>query len=414
VLNGRQVAALLAPLAFAFTPSVWQASVTTEVYNVNICIVAAALLTALRWRERPSTKLLCLTGVLLGVSLGSSLANLLLLPGFAVLVIAPGATGGLPASMDPGATGGLSTSVGLDTSARVRRLATALLVGGVTASIVLSWSYIRCSVHPPLGTEWLPNTPGGFLRYLSGSQYTLLLSQPLAFYLYRPIEHAVHWCQSLFWLGTLLGLWGLWIQWRRDRVICTALLAMFAANLAYFTFHPWDDYTEMVTPAYFILAVWIAVGICELDSHRAKAIRYVGAVAAPLAVIIGLLALGMPEHLRQTRGRPITQRMLTSLEWFPPGAVVVARWSEFAPLHYFQKTLGLRPDVTIVERSDRPRHYPWGTVNDWRPFVFSVASRRPVLVDFSPGKLASPMGTGEFTPARGGWYRFTVARDVGS
>ncbi|MHC4696835.1 MAG: protein O-mannosyl-transferase family, partial [Planctomycetota bacterium] len=81
-LTRHRMAGMLAPLVFALLPTVWRAAVTTEVYNVNICIIAAALWSAMRWRARPSTSLLCVTSILLGVSLGSSLANLLLLPGF--------------------------------------------------------------------------------------------------------------------------------------------------------------------------------------------------------------------------------------------------------------------------------------------------------------------------------------------
>ena len=39
-LTGHVFAAVVAPLTFAFTPTVWNAAVTTEVYNVNICVLS--------------------------------------------------------------------------------------------------------------------------------------------------------------------------------------------------------------------------------------------------------------------------------------------------------------------------------------------------------------------------------------
>ena len=345
--NTRAGCAMLAPLVFAFVPTVWRAAVTTEVYNVNICIIAAALFFAMRWRARPSTALLCMTSILLGVSLGSSLANLLLLPGFIVL----SAYGVAPVSN------------------RWKHLALGALITALTACAVLSWSYVRCSAHVPLGAEWLPNTAGGFLRFLSGSQYTIPLSQPASFYINRPFEHALHWFESLMWLGAIPGLWGLWVQWKRQRSVCVALFVMFAMNLGYFTFYPWLDYREMVTPSYFIFAVWIAYGACALDALRPKIVARIATLVVPLIVVLGLLASGLRVPLKERAGRPVTDFGMTSFEWFPAGAVVVARWYEFTPLLYFQQTRGLRPDLTIIERSDRPRHYRWGTVADWRRYA---------------------------------------------
>ncbi len=435
-LTSHWLAGAIAPLVFALTPAVWGAAVTTEVYNVNICILAIALWAVLRWRgalngfprdsssqptgdgttygsrfDKRSTLLLCITGVLLGISFGSGLANVLLLPGFAVLMAyhiddARGEMlGNKPSPCEdshPGTSGKPATRLG-----QWRHPAFAILITAVTACMVLSWSYVRSSTHPPFGSEWLPNTPGDFVRFLSGAQYTALSSRPGTFYLTRPLEHALYWCESLLWLGVILGLWGAWLQWRRQRVLCVSLALMFIMNLGYFTFHPWLDYREMVTPSYFVFAVWIGYGICGADTAWAKGRARITVVAVALGMVLGLLTLGMPGHLKDKQGRPVREFVETSLEWFPPGAVVVARWYEFTPLLYYQQTRGLRPDVTIVERSDRPRHYKWGMVDDWRRYVLAVARRRTVLVD---GVEETLLGSCEFLPLQGGWYRLTIAR----
>jgi hypothetical protein len=78
----NRVISLLGPLIFAFSPIVWQMAVTTEVYNVNIFFLSLSFYLLFKWFTKPSHTLLIISAVIYGVSLGSYLANLLLLPAF--------------------------------------------------------------------------------------------------------------------------------------------------------------------------------------------------------------------------------------------------------------------------------------------------------------------------------------------
>jgi len=47
-LTGGWCAAMFAPLLFAFTPRVWEAAITTEVYTVNVCVLGLALMLVIK------------------------------------------------------------------------------------------------------------------------------------------------------------------------------------------------------------------------------------------------------------------------------------------------------------------------------------------------------------------------------
>ncbi|UCE60583.1 MAG: DUF2723 domain-containing protein [Phycisphaerales bacterium] len=376
-LARHSYAAVAGALIFAFVPTVWTAAVTTEVYGVNICIVAGALLLTLRWRDRPTHLSLCGIAVLLGVSLGSGLANVLLIPGFAIL-IREGA----------------------------RRKARELLLAGslfaVTACAVMSWSWMRCEANPPLGSAYLPNTLAGFIAYVSGAQYTTLSIQPLDFYASRLVEHTTYWGASLMWLGVILGFIGFVWHWRRQRVICVSLLVMFAANLGYFTFYPWIDYSEMVVPAYFVFAIWMACGIRAVEAERTSRTARMVSVIISVTVVVGVLTSGVRTYRERGGDKPVTQFVRATFELVPPDAVLIAHWYDFTPLVFFQETQGMRPDLTIVECCYGIRHYQWGKVRDWREFARKSAAARPIVID-EIGAQTFDMNM--VTAIGPGWYR---------
>ena len=372
-------ASVLAALVFGLMPTVWQAAVNTEVYNVNICLVAAALALSLSWRRQSSRSAAGAAGAVFGLSFGSSLANALLLPGFTVLVWR-------------GSRG------------KLRDVILWFAAVAVAAVVVLSWTYFRSKAVLPLGTTYVPDTAGGLLRYLRGDQYTVIEALPAGFYVQRIVEHGLYWGTSLLWLGLPLGIYGIVARWRRDRLLGIALLTVFLLNLGYFTFHTWSDYRDMVTPAYFVFALWIAFGIQAWRKLPPGGIPRSTAAVVGSAIVIGLLVSGLRDHEEARRGTPVTDFVRASFETFEPRTTVVTAWSRFTPMLYFQRVHGLRPDLRIVERAEAPRRYDWGTVADWRQFVYETTTSRPVMCDTVDEVLRRRCA---FT-ARGGWYGVTA------
>ena len=355
-ITRQRLIAFIAPLGFAFLPTVWESAVSTEVYNVSIGFVAAAMFVTLKWYGRRSARRALLAGVLVGLSFGTSLANILLLPGWCVLVW----------RRSRGRGGDLALA-----------LTGAILVG----ILVLSWAVFRSRSHPPLGTEYLPHRAADLWGYVTAAQYRTPRSLPLAFYVERLWEHGRLFSASFLWLGLVVALVGLKFLWTRHRWIALAMILMFVMNMSYFTWYPWPDYYEMVTPSYFITMLAFAAGVESLHRWKGKTRVDMLAKAVTIIVVATLLTTGLKDHLSRKGQTPVTDMVKASFELFPPDAVVVSAWDTFAAMLYFQEVHGLRTDLRIVEWSGRARNYKWGTVADSTAFAVRSSSARPVFVE---------------------------------
>jgi len=65
----------------------------------------------------------------------------------------------------------------------------------------------------------------------------------------------------------------------------------------------------------------------------------------------------------------------------PRNALVASDWNKFTVLLYFQKTKGVRPDLTLIERSTHRRYYEHGVVHVWQDYASLRVSARPVVMD---------------------------------
>ena len=144
----------------------------------------------------------------------------------------------------------------------------------------MSWSYLRSSALPPLGTRYLPDTPQGFVRYLSGGQYGAAKLPGLDFYVDRLVQHAPLFFGSFTWIGISLGLLGVVHHWRSDRPVCVGILLVFAANFLYFTGYAATDYQTMVTASYVAFSLWVAYGVAFLARLTARPAARAGDDAA--------------------------------------------------------------------------------------------------------------------------------------
>ena len=438
-LTGGWLASILAGLTFALVPQVWDMAIVTEVYGVNICFVGLALFLLLSWYRKPSRALLVTTSAAFGVSLGTYLANVLILPAFVFLLVRQEKT-------------------------RLTRIVLFLSVIAIVGGPILSWSYFRSSTVPPLGTVHVPDSPGRFLLFLTGAQYGTVRLHAPGFYVDRFIAHSQVFGRSFLWLGIVFGLVGLGSQWKEQRPICIALLIAFIANMAYFTTYAATDYYTMVTPSYFIFSLWIACGIQTLSRQaghlhdrlgmsihlalvvvgtasitaalvsdwfeigkpgfgRAQALMLLGgcglllgglalrvprvirwlkantgktiATLVSAATVAGLICSQLPTRLAQKHRAPVTFFVLSSFDVLPRDSIVVARWDKLAPLLYFQKTRGLRRDITIVE-----------PISDWQRYVYDEDVSSPVIVDMVYGSIEA---THQFIPYPHGWYQVALA-----
>jgi hypothetical protein len=354
-LTGSALAALCAPLIYAFLPEVWEAAVATEVYCLNALMLALALWAVVAWRRRPGWGRLLLTSIIFGLSMGSSAANLLLVPGFLVLLVER------PKDRWLGA-------------------ATFLLVTFLCGVLIMSWSFFRAPQVPPLGTDRPIDSLGNFVYFVTGASYPTAAGASVGFYLQRLVEHGAYWGESFLWLGLAFGVVGVAAQWQRDRYLLGGSLTMLLANFGYFTCYPVVDYRQMVLPSYLVFCVWVGSGLAHL---RGRHIRLVPASAQVVVAVLLCLAMfltELPDQRYKARGTPVTRFVHASFELFPENAYVCSVWPKYAALLYFQKIKGLRPDLTFVELVHLPRRYPWGTVSSFYDFAEEAVAHRPVVV----------------------------------
>ena len=94
-LAGSLAAGLVAGLLLAGSYTFWSQAVIAEVYALHLLLASACLLALLAWKARPSTARLALFFALCALGFGNHLSMVLLLPGFALLLLAAAPDGPL-------------------------------------------------------------------------------------------------------------------------------------------------------------------------------------------------------------------------------------------------------------------------------------------------------------------------------
>jgi hypothetical protein len=374
-LTRNVFASLTVPIVFALSPRVWSMAVTTEAYNVNLLLLVLSLSLLWRFKETRSGKLLLASAVLFGISMGTYLANALLFPAVAYLLIRSGR--GWPA-----------------------RAATFVLGTLPPVLLVLGYSVLRSHALPPIGTEYLPTTIAGALRYFSGQQYESTRLMGPAFYGSRVVAHGFIFLRSYALIGVVPGLIGLAVLWRSNRDLAVFLTTLLAINLGYFTFYPPEDYYTMVAPSYFAFAIAMAFGVAVLLASPRRVVRG-AAVVGTVAILAVLFSAQIPDRFRRARSRGVTRFVEDTFRRMPENAVIICDWAKLTPLLYHQTTRGLRPDCTVIERKSFRRYYGRLVVSDYRSCLEQEVPSRPVAIDEVDEGLRSRYET---VPLDGTWF----------
>ncbi len=263
-LTNNLIFSFLVPFIYAFIPNIWNTAIITEIYNVNMLFLVISIYLIIIWKRKLKTIFLLLSACLFGISLGTNLGNLLLLPAFVLFIY-------------------------LQKDKRLQNLTFYLLTLGAIGILILSFSIIRSFSIPPLGTQYLPTSFAGAIKYFSGYQYGTLSIRDGEFYYARTIQHAQIIFKNLLYFGIIFVILGIYNQWRRDRDIALFMLSMCVINLGYFTYYPVRDYLVMVAPTYYILTIWIAYGFDFLYHKIGKSPGYlyrIGLVTCILLIIL--------------------------------------------------------------------------------------------------------------------------------
>lgn len=374
------LAALLAAGFFAFSPQIWEYAVATEIYNVNLAFFALSLWLTIESTRKSSLRWTAAAGAVFGLSLGTYLANLLLIPAFWKALDVPRPRKPIPALLFT-------------------------LLAGLLGGLVLSWNVLRAAVLPPLGTADMPTSLSGAWHYFSGAQYGTTMLMPLSFYLNRVVEHTAIFARNWAFIGLLFGAAGFWWIHRpgqESQRFWLPLTLIFGIDMGYFTAYRAFDYHTMVAPAYFVFGIWAGCGAAALARLPVRRLLRAAIYLLLAAAMLGSFVTQALPRWERSRTTPVIQSSLKTLKEAPPNAVLAADWSKFTVLLYLQKTRSLRPDLILIERNSALRHYEWGEAIT-ADYLAQQAKARPLLIDGWDPSLE-----GKFRPLQplsGGWIQ---------
>jgi hypothetical protein len=429
------VGAWAGSLALAFSITYWNNCVEAEVYALACLLAGLAILLAFKWYESPTKDprwLLAMVYVL-SLSVGNHLTTLLVAPGIMLAILfvrwrtfldllGVVAVAYLFGELAKAVTGALMQAWWLTAlvaafllwgflSRRYRFNTRFVLLGGflfVAGVLVHLYLPIRSRLNPPID-EADPETWQAFWDVLNRTQYgpSSIWKRKSPF----PIQLEMFWDyfrMQYTALPLFLGFVGVAGHVRRHLKSFLPVLALFlVASLGlvvYLNFkYPVEKYMDVVpditmhevrnrdyfyTPAFYVFAFWIAVGVAyglALVREKLAALRGVGAAVVALLVGVGIALPALPlaanYHEADRSGdyvaRDYGANMLASVD--QNGIIFTNGDNDTFPLWYLQEVEGFRKDISVVNLS--LLNTPW--------YMLQIKSRAPSTpMNFTDDEIA--------------------------
>jgi Protein of unknown function (DUF2723) len=288
LLTKNRLAALFVALLFSLSPTLWSQAVIAEVYAPNTFMLALTLFLILAWGEGLRRRLLgtaqgakssLLFGaacLVFGLSLGTHLSNLALVPALILYVFLLRKMGSL--HVKPLLAGG------------------ALFALGACQFI---WLPLRAStLNDDLMLRYRPHDVLSTYDYLFNVFQDIRFAFPLQALPERLSVYAGLLNDNFGMWGCALGLAGMWDMFRRQRTALCFLAVAYLIEVAYFLEYNVPDIDVFFLPAHLIFAVWIAFGVrWLLDSARGLSPRRWTARAAISLSFCAIFALPLSHQL---------------------------------------------------------------------------------------------------------------------
>ena len=231
-----------------------------------------------------------------------------------------------------------------------------------------------------MGSEYVPDSLDGMIKFFSGYQYKTIKLHKLAFYAERVPNHIIIFLKNTLFIGVPIAIAGLVALWRRKKTLAIFLLSIFVINMGYFTNYNVAAFYTMVTPSYFIFAMFVGYGLWFLGEQNNKLKPLVLLIPAVICVVN--IALQLSDRLVRARSMDVTTNAKSTLDQLPKNAIVVCEWDSFTTLSYFQKVIGLRKDCTLIEfAQNKRRYYEAGPLESYTSYLSSIQTDRPVIID---------------------------------
>ncbi len=342
-------AVLLGALAAA-APALWREATSVEVYGLALAFLFAALLlldAAQRADRRPFVAAALLTGLAAGVHL-SAFAFLLLALLLTVLYKRP----------------------------PLRTLSQAAVALALGLSTIL-YLPLRAVAAPPLRWSWTapPDLPA-LLRHLAARQFTYnfrLPSSLLSRYAFADLGAALwHSAGPLLLLAPL----GLFLAWRRSRLLALLLLAVATLNLVFLLVYDIPDIESYRLPFVALTFALAATGALALFAALSRRPFRVVATILATALVVLTVGRGWSHQRRYPAFIAYYSRQIITPLGFRAMFVSGTATSNF--LFWFrQYPLGQRPDIELFNINDARFD-----IDKLATTLWSELDARPVFVDY--------------------------------
>jgi hypothetical protein len=337
----NRFAAWISAFLFAISNYFWQMALVAEVYTIFTALVAIDIFIIILWRKTGSKKYLLAFSFVYGLTLTIHTSGGLFAPAFTWLILTT-----------PSWKKNCWKWVGF------------MFILFVLGLSLYAYLPLRASAHPQIDYSQTYSgiditTPAGFWWMVSGKAYTIFSFK----YTWNEIPHEIMRFVSYLWrnylgVGVIFGLIGIFGLFRKNARVAVGILLIFLANVFFYVNYRVMDKDTMFLPAYLIWAIFIAFGL-ETTSQLIKrfvssgmfATRFKDALmAAQILIIIMALSLNWRwvDMSQATGYSSFAREMMAEAS---PNSVIIAPWSSAVVLEYYQVVEGIRPDLTIINRS---------------------------------------------------------------
>lgn len=332
-LTGDRWISVMSAWILAFSYYFWAWALVAELYALHVCIAAGLLLLVLKWQDCKSPFLLCLLAFLFGLGSGNHLSLILLLPGFAWLILT-------------------------DDSRPWKRwgLLIAAMISGLAGFCVYLYLPIRQLTHARMDyvRDYFPDinltTWTGFWWMVTGRMFeSLFFSVPPS---QLPGEAWRYTCQlvrSFHLLGVAAGVVGLACCVKGRRHLKIALVLCFLGHLTFFLTYGAKDKEWMFSTTYLVWGIWIGLGLAWLARRTSIGQRpALQSLPQAIAAVLALLLLTSNWRLvnlsHDVSARESGTRIMDVI---PRGAVFMGTWRDVPVLEYLQLVEHKRPDIDV-------------------------------------------------------------------
>ncbi len=336
-LTGRVTAGVVASAWLAVSYTFWTQAIIAEVYTLHLAFIGACLAALLAWRDQPTLPRLALFFAVYALGYGNHLSMVLLLPAFALYLLAS-APGG-PRSM---------------LRAPIVVVAVAIAVAGALQYAPNLASVFADPLPPRSWTEalktfWFEVTKADWRETMVMGVNASELTNRVGMWWFDLR-------QQVGIAGVLVAGIGAVALWQiRPREALLVLILWVVNTVFAFTYNVGDTHVFYL-PSHYVLALWIGCAVRLVPAHRVRGALAVAAVLLLTAVWRGYDTWPAVDRHDDDRAEVAAARLASGL---PPGAVlgVQVNWQFENALLYHGRWVD--PDLAWFRAQDSLLQLPW-------------------------------------------------------